>query len=103
MKLAFVVFALLVAVCVSPSAQALNQDWGGLEDDWDTHLKSPTPDTCYAIGSQNQRCRDCKQQYNNDGQPTLYIVCAYVAQRASCGCSFRSGNCQPYGYCEYFD
>lgn len=105
MKLAMSI-ALFLSMCLAPGAHALTQDWGGLEHDWSMPtLDGPTMTVCYAVARNNQRCRACRQQYDEFGQLTeLRVVCAFVPQKASCGCNFpnRGKDCQAYGYCEYF-
>ncbi len=96
---------LFVVLAVFPlNAYALNQDWGGAEDDWSmptgTSYNGPQATTCIADARKNQRCRDCKEKYSSNGQPTGVKVCAFVAEVASCGCKLNP-TCDPYGSCVY--
>jgi hypothetical protein len=98
--LLFLTFS-FVLFMTAPDALALTQDWGGLEDDWSGPVSytDPIAVRCYALSGRNQRCRDCATQYDDNGQPTSRIVCAYVARKASCGCN--SSPCKAYGSCDY--
>jgi len=103
------VFVLMILGCAS-SALAFNQDWGGYEDDWSmptgTEFSGPKATRCTASALEKQRCRDCREQLDDNGQPTGKIVCAYVAENASCGCDWIRRldgrlECSPYGTCTY--
>ena len=88
----------------APSAFALSQDWGGLEDDWTVagaYYKNPTPIYCRANAPDDEACRACVTQYADDGQPTGTIVCGYVRFSAACKCDYTSGKCAPVGTCTY--
>jgi hypothetical protein len=102
-SMAFLVF-FVAAFALAPHAQALNQDWGGAEDDWSmptpTSYSGPTVTACLADGRKHQRCRDCRDKYDNKGQPTGLKVCAFVGESMSCGCTMVP-TCSPYGSCVY--
>jgi hypothetical protein len=98
-------FIFVLVMLIAPESQALHQDWGGAEDDWSSPTStssSPTAITCKAYASKNQGCRSCKTQYDNDGEPTGQVVCAYVTQRGACSCSNVNRTCYEVGTCYYY-
>ena len=105
MRIFFKCSLFMLFLGIATSADALQQDWGGAEDDWSmptgTAYNGPKASQCVADSSKNQRCRDCREKYNNAGQPTGIIVCAYVPEYGGCGCDFPSTGCRTYGSCSY--
>ena len=63
--------------------------------------KPPDITSCTASASRGQSCRECKEQYYDNGQPTGYTVCAYVTQTAACSCDIKGTSCTPKGTCSY--
>lgn len=103
---AFFLFACLVFA--APDAHAFVQDWGEAGGGVGggptvTSYSGPIPISCYAMGSQQQRCRECLDHYDYSGQPTGRKVCAYVAYKAACKCTLSPSTCSPIGTCTYFD
>jgi hypothetical protein len=63
--------------------------------------KPPDVTSCSATASRGQSCRQCREQYWDNGQPTGYTVCAYVTQSASCSCEIKGTACTNKGTCDY--
>lgn len=64
----------------------------------------PTATECVAYSYvTNQRCRECLDAYDSQGQPKGYKICAYVAYNAQCSCNRpNTPNCAGLGRCKYF-
>lgn len=103
-----VLFVLLLAI--APDSYAVrHQDWGGAEDDWSmptaTAWSGPTTTACRALGRDQQGCKDCVQQYYDNGEPSK-VICGFVAQSAYCNCEAGTtleGQkfCNANGVCTY--
>ena len=106
MKFLATVLFLAMLFVMAPEAQALTNDWGGYENDWSmptgTSYKGPKATTCMALKNENQACRSCVPQYDDDGQPTGYIVCGFVPTNGNCDCTIEGRKCEPFGSCYYF-
>lgn len=106
MKFALPVLAGLIVLFLTPTAAALTQDWGGAEDDWS--MPTPTQSgpfvaACYAKAVNDQGCRSCERQYDDNGRWTGKIVCAAVERKASCECRWKTAtDCQAIGECTYY-
>lgn len=62
----------------------------------------PSPTACHAYSSIGQRCRECAEAYDNNGNSKGYKVCAYVSKAASCECvGALTANCTVNGTCTY--
>lgn len=64
----------------------------------------PTATECVAIAYiSNERCRECLDAYDDQGQPKGYKICAYVAYNAACSCTNpRTPRCGGVGRCKYY-
>jgi hypothetical protein len=106
MKSALFCLTFVLTLALAPDAWALKQSWGGAEDDWSMPTadssSAPTVTSCRAYGSKNQRCRACKTQYWDNGEPTGYVVCAYVPEKAACNCNNVDRTCYQVGTCYYY-
>lgn len=113
-KLAFFGIVCLVLLSISPVAfaqcaacEVQNIDpgpggWGDEDPIMDSATyRNPTPTSCTATSSKNQRCRSCEPKYYNNGTPAGYDVCAYVDRTASCSCNFTTNGCSNQGSCTY--
>ena len=104
-------FTIVVAFCLlSPSAYAQDcgiitacdpdfYSWG----DASGNYNPPTTNTCYAMASSNQSCRQCAPAYNDNGTFKGYFVCAYLLSNGSCSCKGAGTiGCSNVGFCRYY-
>lgn len=110
MKLTILCLAIVLSLGAASDAEALFQDWGGMENDWGMPTgtsfsggssSAPRAVVCYALNSAGQRCRGCRPKYDRNGV-SLGIQCVPLTENASCGCDMLNIGCTPYGSCSYF-
>jgi hypothetical protein len=67
-----------------------------------TKFVGPTVTACVARGDSDQRCRECRWQFNDEGQYLGYSICAFMPKSASCECKNpKTPQCYGSGACEF--
>jgi hypothetical protein len=109
----FAVLAAFLLIASNAKAEVENQDYGSgdpcfsVDYGWgdcytEVSYNGPTAIICTARASNNQRCKECKESFDDRGVSRGYSVCGYVAYSAACSCA-NSGTaaCSPTGACTY--
>jgi len=78
-----------------------NMTTGGCFSDPTMTAYGPSILTCKASSTRNQRCRDCIEYIDKNGQPQGYLICGYVPYSSGCECTWKNSACQPNGTCSY--